>query len=370
MKIFLIVAAAIFCGLMLFLIAGYLFIRWKLRSLMSNLTDALGGLAGAFGAMGSLPPYRLELESVEEPPHNPEALAEAEDYLRSQGFESAGRFQMPGSAEIMITVLAAAEQDAVALLYDVKDKGVRADIAAEYVDDRHVLFTSNPEDHLEKPDNHVVHRLKERGVEELYQAFLAERPDDPRRPVTVATAVDVLKASYDAEMAWRARRGGYTDEEIRLTIQSSSPDEQPDESTFEMVKSMMNGVISQGLEEDLREAFLEQSPLSAAEWDRVQDRLVVIHPMTTAEDMTGHLGSLLDWPEEDDDAEDIDDDEDDEPDEYDRLNERVEQAFESSGPFDVFQEVAPNLPQFAKVQKIEGIKTEIRSNFYIFPDSE
>src|SRR6185369_1688975 len=114
----------------------------------------------------------------------------------------------------------------------------------------------------------ISRRFPGEGASALYQRFLAERPPGRQRPISVDDFAPRFEMAYAEHQDWLATRGGPTEKEIRGIAKSLGHD--IDDETAEAFREL-------NVEEGLRNWFITQSNTSAAEWERVRDRLVIIH---------------------------------------------------------------------------------------------
>ena len=82
-------------------------------------------------------------------------------------------------------------------------------------------------------------------------------------------------------MDWRNGRGGPTEREIRAIAAESGFED--DDALVEATREQMQEQALADLDETLRERFSRETSLSVAEWERVRDRLVIVHDRLTPE---------------------------------------------------------------------------------------
>ncbi|MCY3021542.1 MAG: hypothetical protein NTW87_21215 [Planctomycetota bacterium] len=115
----------------------------------------------------------------------------------------------------------------------------------------------------------------------LLDDFLAERPQGELEPVVADQFAATFENSYAEEMDWRNSRGGTTEDEIRRVAAATGM--KPSDEAVKLTHSEMSRQATASLDETLRERFLAQTQIAAADWERIRERLVFIHDTLTAE---------------------------------------------------------------------------------------
>jgi len=95
-------------------------------------------------------------------------------------------------------------------------------------------------------------------------------------------------------MDWRNARGGPTDREIRaIAVESGYED---DDALVEATRALTQTQALADLDATLRQQFSRETSLSVAEWERVRDRLVIVHDRLTPEMLDE---TAAEWVDED-----------------------------------------------------------------------
>ncbi|MEM8875655.1 MAG: hypothetical protein AAGD32_15525 [Planctomycetota bacterium] len=361
MQTFLIVTAAVVFGLFLFLWLAVWYIKRKFKKLFGELGDALKGLAAG---LGSTPQLRMNLEPAgDSPAHHPAEIAETTELLAARGYADAGRFLPNGSPAVVMHLFWNGERNLAAVAYDTQQNPPQIDVAASFEDGRYHFASNVSHDGHDKPPNYTYERQPDWTNEQLLDAADGIVPDDGRVIHAPDRLPQFIKDCYEAEMIWRANRGGYTDQEIRRSIEASG--NEVTSQAMEMSKAALNGALSGGIETELRENFLQGSELSAARWEKIEDRFALIHPMTNADDLARCLHDL--YPEEEPEDED---DEDDTPDLWDRLQTEAEAMLANHSPVEAFMRLARQAPRFAELEHLGHIEDPVPAEAYALPEQD
>jgi len=274
--------------LVLLVIAG-LVIRAKLRRFASELGDALE----------SVPPMEITLAPVAEIDWDDEHAAH--EFLRPLpmlGFVEAGRYEIEEMPGVPLAAFVQPETHVVAVVYEHPQAGVILDMVTRYADETSITYTTTTEvGQLEDRPGHAKVSAPEASAEGLYRRLLGERP----RGETVGVAPEefpaVFEQAYADEMEWRMAKGGASEDEIRAIAEHSGMETSPDE--IDIVRRLQHAQAMANIEDALRERFSEETTMSVAEWERVEDLLVFVHDQYAEDDLRECLEDWTgeEWPE-------------------------------------------------------------------------
>ncbi len=361
MKLFLLIVGGVVVGLFLFLVLAFQLIKWKLKRAFGDLGQAFEQFAKG---MASMPTLRLKLEPAgETPANNPAEIAETRELLLAAGFRDAGRFLPNGNASIIMDLFYQDGEHLLAVAYDISDSPCRLDIAARFEDGRSHFFSNVKHDGLDKPEWCRYDRQPDASNADLIDAALDGMPDGGRVAYTPDQLPSEIEQSYEREMVWRVRRGGYTDDEIRRSVEASG--NEATEQNMEMSKGMLQGALKNAIEVELREAFLKTTSLSAARWEAVEDRLAILHPMTDAEALAEHLGDL--YPPVDDETEIDEDGEDEDDRRYEQNKATAEKLLQTHTPAETFTKLAEGTPRFSELEHLGQVLEPVPADFFALP---
>jgi hypothetical protein len=331
------ILGVIFLLIILFGVVVLLTIRSKLRGFVKELEGLAKTMAVA--------PSRIHLEKNAEAYWNdPERTFPLIEPLKSLGFEKAGSFHVEEIEGLQLEAWVNPAKSATAVVYEHPSAGIWVDIYTHFEHGTRITFTnSSVGEGLEHAPGHDSRRFPSLGTRELFEKFLAERPDKPARPVSVETFAEVFERVYAEEQDWRNSRGGVTVEEIRA-IGASSGDSY-DDDVIEATHEFTERHALEELDELIRERFLEETKLSAIEWERVRDRVIVIHDKMNAEMFEDVVGP---WVDED----------------------LFEQFDMESGdaPRKLFSEINRQLPENYKFQQLGTVSSPVEADVYAVPE--
>jgi len=356
------ILGVVFVVLLLVIGGGLLYLRFKLRQLFNGLGDALEGLGA--GGMGPMPP-RLHLrrrESIEWE-HRGEVESLVAD-LAERGFVDAGRYEVDEMYGLSLQAMTNVEQAVTNVIYEMEPVGVWVDFVTRYASGGSLTVSSAPQGgEMDYPPDHVKIYDKAATPLELYDRLLAERRDEPYAPVQPEEFADVMAQAYADEMDWRNLRGYATEDEVRR-IAAASGEDLTDE-TLQAMLSQYADHAAEGLSQAARERYLATCDLSAAEWEKVSDRVVVVHYRLTTE----MVCTLVEYQFEQPDSEGDDDDDD----EYDPLAplERLggEAAVVGLSAREIFRRFNDLLPDGRRFRQLGSVVQPLEAELWVMAES-
>lgn len=370
MKIVLLTALGVLLGLVLFLVVGFLLIKWKLKKLFGGLGDAFKGLSAG---MSTLPQYRMKLtDAPGKPLYHPEPMAELTNELAALGFQEAGTYSAGEDSPILIRGMVHEADRILAAIYDLPDQGPMMDLVRDTESGTHLMATSTTTQNLDRARWCRAEIYPGGGVEVLLSVLKQMDTQGPFQKVAVSAFKDVFEQAYAREMDWRVDRGGFTDDEVQRmagAAATATGDEASgmNEQTLGLIRGAMHGALCGSLEQELREAFLDQTEMSAAQWDRVEDRIEMVHNLSDAATLTGLLGQLDQEPVVVDDMDD-EDCEAEEDNRYEALNRRVEEELAFGKPAEVFAKLAAQQPLYGEMKKLAHMDRPSTCDVYLMPE--
>lgn len=302
------ILGVIFIVLLVVIGGGILYLRYKFKQLLGGLGEALEGLACGAG-IGPMP-ARLHLRRRESLDWDDRGAVETiVADLTERGFVDAGRYEVDEMYGLKIQAMTNLDLAVTNVVYEMEGVGVWVDFVTRYASGGSLTVSNAPQGgEMDYPPEHLKIYDKNATPLECYDRLLAERLDEPFAPVQPEEFAEVMAQAYADEMDWRNLRGYATEDEIRR-IAAASGDEITDEAMQEMLEGYA-AHAAEGLSEAAREQFLATCDLSAAQWEEVSDRVVVIHDRLTPQ----AICEIVEYQFEVDE-----DDDDDDDDEYDPL---------------------------------------------------
>lgn len=349
MTIFLQVLGAIFLTLVLLVVGAFFYIRGRIRRGLKEFAEGLEELAEIGDAET---PVRIHLRRRELLEWNDAATVEEQAAaLRGLGFQDAGRYEVPEIAALRLEALTQPETSVYGVVYEHDRAGIWIDLVSRYEDGTSVTYASTGQGGgLDQRPGHSVTRHDGMPAAELYRRLLAERPGRPLSAVSEAAFPRAFEQAYADSIDWRNSRGGPTDEELRAVAAASG---RPlSEETLELLREQMRAKALAGLEASLRERFLEETAMPAAEWEEIRERVVFIHDRMTRE---GVAETFTTWT-----AEECGEEEEDEEDEEDEREFEVPEGT----PRQAFAALNAGLPEERRFRKIGEVSRPVEADVY------
>ena len=261
----------------LFIVVVVLVIRAKLRKFVRNLEGMSQSL------LASVTPARIHLQSMAVPSwEDAEAVAAQSEELPGLGFVKGGSYQVEEVPGMALEAWFHPERAVTAVIYEHPKAGVWTDMATRYQDGTRATFANTQQgEGVDHAPGHIMERFPGLTARALYERFLAERPDRPAITPTAELFVEVFEKAYADEMDWRNSRGGPTEDEIRRVAELTG--EPISEEVLAATREMERSRAAAQLDEAVRERFLAETALSAAAWEKVRERIVVVHDRMTQE---------------------------------------------------------------------------------------
>ena len=284
-QLILTVASGFILGVIVLAAALYFGGRWwlkrKVESIAEQVLEGLGADLGAgelFEAQMNLPtPPRLHLAARDEVQWRDESAIEAaSEELKQRGFVPIGDYAVE-ELPVMLRALHDRENRYYAIVYDhaLLDT-VFVDLHARLFDGGTFTVTNAPRgEEIATPPTHQKIFLKDATIAELCERMDSELALTKTVAATPADFVTEFEKSYAESMDFQLRRGGPTLDEIRRGAELRG--ETVDEATLNATLRAMREHYALQLEMLMRDEFLKNSDLSAAQWESLRDNLIVIH---------------------------------------------------------------------------------------------
>lgn len=303
MAIFLQILGALFLTMILGIIVLFLVIRAKARRFFKTLGDLA---EQAQNATATAAPARIHLVPMAVNDwDDPEAVSAQTEPLASLGFEKVGDFEVEPVDGLRLEAWVQPREIVAVVVYEHPKAGVWIDYVTRFEDGSSITYAnSTMGSAVDHAPGHTVERFPGMDPTELYRKFLADRPQGPAKAYTASNFVEMFEKAYADEMDWRNARGGPTEREMRA-IAALSGGSYSDEQIESAREALQTQALEQ-LAQTLREKFLVKSGMPAAEWERIRDRVVVVHDKLTDE----MVGDILYEHGDEEDAEQFDFDSD------------------------------------------------------------
>ena len=273
---FLAIIGAIVVAVLALLVLALVLMFWRLRKGLREFSANLPDLASI------ATPARIRLQKRETMNWRDEAAANALiNGLWPLGFQDAGSYEVSEIPGLLVRGLARPEENLWAVVYEHPLAGVMFDIVTRYTQDGAwigSLTTSTAKQGGELDRRPGYDKIYEPDFDarQLYELHLRERrPDVEFWPIVPVAFATEFESAYANEMDWRLSRGMATEDEIRAVAAKQGEELSAEKLT--MLRQVHEAQASAGLVEVIREKFLKETPLSAAEWESLRERIVIVH---------------------------------------------------------------------------------------------
>lgn len=299
MLTFLKLVAAFIVALVVLIAVIILLIRWKVRKFFRNVMEAVGAQAS-----GAVPPFRIKLEprGIDDEPewfHENDVKKQIQQF-ESSGFNPLGDFDVEG-LPLQIRGFQHQDHNVYGVIYDHVAAGVWSDVVRRYNDESGWTVSSAKEHGMDAAPWHTPCFLPGQPVDELLSRLLETSPASGIQTASADKFVSRFEAAYKREMNWRIERGGATEQEIRRICEKNGQDCTAEQ--VEQIQGLWKSAIGEFLSEQLLRAWRKDSGMPAREYDRISDRLVVMHKRLTP-------SQVLEASRSDFDGDDVDVEED------------------------------------------------------------
>ena len=286
MGTFLTVVGGVIVGGLLLIVLAFLALKLFLWNLKRQLKGSLGELASAFEGfkdLGAAEP--IDLEPIDSSRLLPAVVGQAVE-LEKLGFARAGDYEVEAAATVM-TLLADESRQCWAAVSQSEVAGVTVDVCSHHADGRWITHMTTKDLGLTPPPGFVKTRMPQASVPELVDRHLADRPDGDYQPATVENVVRSIKDATREELLARAVRGGLSDDELDANLKATDTDADGQQSALTL--AMMRGQAQATLEAAFTEKLQDETTLSVAEWERVEDDVLIVHALSDNAELARHL---------------------------------------------------------------------------------
>ncbi len=299
MLTFLKLVAAFLVALVVLIAAIIFFVRWKVRKFLKNMMEAVETQASS-----GVPPFRIKLEPQDDDDevewfHEDDVKTQLQQF-ESSGFTLLGDYAVEG-LPLKVRGFQHQDHNVYGVIYDHVAAGVWSDVVRRYEDESSWTVSSAKEHGMDAAPWHTPCFLPGQPVNELLNRLVESSPATGIQTTGADKFVSRFEAAYKREMNWRIERGGATEQEIRRVCEKNGQDCTAEQ--VEQIQGLWKSAIGEFLSEQLLRVWRKDSGMPAREFDRIADRLVVIHKRLTP-------AQVLEASRSDFDGDDIDDEDD------------------------------------------------------------
>ena len=277
MLTFLKLVAAFLVALVVLIAAIIFFVRWKVRKFLKNMMEAVETQAS-----GGVPPFRIKLEPQDDEDevewfHDDDVKTQLQQF-ESSGFTLLGDYDVEG-LPLKVRGFQHQDHNVYGVIYDHVAAGVWSDVVRRYEDESSWTVSSTKEHGMDAAPWHTPCFLPGQPVNELLNRLLESSPATGIQTTGADKFVSRFEAAYKREMNWRIERGGATEQEIRRICEKNG--QVCTAEQVEQIQGLWKSAIGEFLSEQLLRTWRKDSGMPAREYNRIADRLVVIHKRLT-----------------------------------------------------------------------------------------
>ena len=353
MQTFLAIIGGIVLAIIGLLVLGLIVLRWKLR----RFVHQFGGMSDMVGASGHVvPPMRIRLRPDNSYAWRDEIQVDSVgDELAGCGFVRIGTFSSTPPT-VPIEAWHDPQQSIYAAICEHPVAGVWLDVLSLGQDGSTYTVSSGPGDQFDRPSDFQLERIPGATPKEVVSRFLGTRPDRAAVRTSAETFPAVFEDLWQRSMEFRIEQGVPSEEELRRIC--SAEGEAPPHEMVEQFREMWQLQINEVRERQIREAFLEDSKLTALEWDRMHDRVVFVHDDLPADE----LASMIEIDCEDS----LSDDEID--DAYESVEERARELLQDLSARKAFSKMNSEQDSAVQFRNIGKVARPIAADVYVGPE--
>lgn len=381
MSTFLYIALGALAGVVLTPLLLWFALKLFLKGFAKKLIEAIAS------AGGGAPPFRLELEPIEEHEwRDAKQFDRLTTELEKRGFVRDGDYMVASLPPVAIRGFANPEKSYYAVFYDwpinpPATNGVVADLVAiargdaEKTLGRGFTVTNAPETGLDQPPWSEKASLDvDLNNPRVALDALLGRIDEMTAgqellPANPELFAPTLRSAYAREMDWQVERGGLQREEIvrnLITMQGLEEDDENIDEVVEQTQTQWREAISEFVSDKTRERFLRHmTKMSAGEWEDARDRLVIVHERLVTDDLIVELAHTMiravEIDEDDDSAYDA---------AHEEATEKIEAAFANRQPRAGFEAALELMPAGIQYKRLARIKSPWPADVYLEPEED
>ncbi|MGI9629199.1 MAG: hypothetical protein ACR2QM_20415, partial [Longimicrobiales bacterium] len=269
--------------------------------------------------------------------------------LARLGYKQAGDFRVPEMRNLPIRGFAHPGMNFFAAVYEHPVAGVVADVVCLLQDGWTLTVTTAPETGLDQaPRSPMIRMETPERLNGLHDRMRREVPNRPRVNATPDRFAMMFVESYKREMDWRIARLGPTPEEIHRVARLSGHGV-PDEMGVKMIRGLWTSAIDGFISEQVQEEFLTQTDMSANQWEKQRDQVVVVHDYCDPADRIEELSWELDG-------------------ERDNARKALEEVFQGRQVREAFVAAQELLPEERRYEPVGSVAEPWAGDLYLSPE--
>jgi hypothetical protein len=295
MGTFLQIIGALAIGLVLLIVAGIFYLRWRINRFATGEAARLMNI-GQVGLAA-----RIGLKPLSEPFHHPERIEGLIAEIAALGYREIGRYSVPEMPTVQLWAGVHSEDGSGASVVD------HAMIEPFF----ELCFVSSDEDlHTLTVTTNATHnpghvRPGSRVIADVGFAPTAARSellrcagDENYRRFDAENFEEIFVDLYARQMDFILAKGGPTEADMRREAARMPGLPELDEQQMQAALRMSRASHHEALEDAIIDRFLKRFDLPAHEWERLRERVIVIHDKMNSEEICeyalGHVSEEVD----------------------------------------------------------------------------
>ena len=358
MVFFLKLVGAVFVALLLLIVVGFFYLKYKIKKTFGGFLEKLQA-AGA-----AVPPFRIRLTPVVDREEFAEDRSDVFETLTGEieqiGFQHIGDFQ--SDAGFAIAAFLFADRKTYAVIYEHYAAGVWADIVRQYGDRTTWTYTTCKEHGTDTMPGNITKFLPEMPIADVVELFWSESPTDDLVNVLPTDFAKLFQQIYADEMNWNMKRGGPTEKEIRRVSELSG-----EECTPEKIRSIQDAwgiAISDFLSECAITQCNRETNVSRADAEHREHRIFAVHDRMPNKDLLQNIFEDFYIDEDDDDV----DQRDPEEQKWRATLDQVRQLRKSQTVIEIAEHLIKNSNEAERYEYIHEVSTPIKARIWLRPD--
>ena len=287
MDLILKILGIVFLVLIVIAIGAFFFLRKKWRSLVAGLGQEMDGT----------PPMSIHLNQDLNPEWTQEPeVADMIEEVESLGFYKGKAYAIKEMAAVKFASLFRPQRDACAVVSKHDNGMLWLEFVLEYQDGSDLTVTNAPmggEMDTRPECEKIV--VRNAPVSELYETFKAKIQPKPKVPIDDSNFREVFEESYRRDMAWRAAKGGVSEEEIKRVMESgdiSLDEEELQDAVMDIKKKELYT-----WHEECIDHALKKKNVPPEKWDLYKRRIFIVTDQAHTPSFIEYLDDFLNFDE-------------------------------------------------------------------------
>jgi hypothetical protein len=254
----------------------------------------------AMKAEADMPPTPCRINPEPEPNpqwRNPAQIQKYAAEFQAAGFESAGAFCIPELRGLQILGFAHPAERLFGVIYDHEKIPPNFDVGCDFEDGTGVCAgNTDMGKTLDKRPDYTILWLGKVSLAEAIKAVAAHPTQSVRKPVSCDQFLVEFKKGYARSMNWRMKKGGASRDEIKRQAEADGL-EMTAEQIEESYQSLRESYLRE-LQAGCVAQFLDERSPTAAEWERMRDRTLVIPETMDVKEISAAMQDVLQLDDE------------------------------------------------------------------------